>query len=466
MTNLNHSSAQSLCLSSVELKFKNSIAGEVAILRNSLYEIKDGSMLTKRGVASKRRIFKHRAAERAQNKVKIQQLSHGIRDPCSHDLCNKISIDRRLEINQQFWNLGFSERNSFAYNTISRNEIKQRRKGAKSVKNNSFGYHLKNDKGGIVKVCKIFYLTTLGYSKSNDSFIKCAMGKSNFTLPLPRRSKQGQHLIKPAKDRVFIMDHIKSFNPVISHYRREHAPRKMYLPSEVTITLMHNDFKTNYPDFVCSYSLYRRVVTEEMNISFTQLGNEQCELCEKHKLHCKLLLLGVNCSCDYELHRAKYTEARKLYDIQRTMNSATMGIFSLDLQKVIMLPRLVMFKSVIFCPRIIAFNESFVPIGGSKSDGEPKFWKPEAAIWHEGIAGRLKEDIISAFFKFFTSKHDLPDIVLWLDNCASQNKNWALLSFLVFIVNSNFIEATQIQLNYFEPGHTFMSADNFHHQVI
>lgn len=37
--------------------------------------------------------------------------------------------------------------------------------------------------------------------------------------------------------------------------------------------------------------------------------------------------------------------------------------------------------------------------------------------------------------------------------------------FLVYIVNSDEIEADEIILKYFEPGHTFMSADSFHHQV-
>ncbi|KAF9417607.1 hypothetical protein HW555_005314 [Spodoptera exigua] len=42
-----------------------------------------------------------------------------------------------------------------------------------------------------------------------------------------------------------------------------------------------------------------------------------------------------------------------------------------DLQKVIMLPRIDMFKAAIFCPRIIAFNESFVPLGPTKSTSQP-----------------------------------------------------------------------------------------------
>lgn len=52
-----------------------------------------------------------------------------------------------------------------------------------------------------------------------------------------------------------------------------------------------------------------------------------------------------------------------------------------------------------------------------------------------------------------------------MDNCAAQNKNWALFSYLVWLVNSEEIEADRIVLNYLEAGHTFMSADSFHHQV-
>ncbi|CAH1997778.1 unnamed protein product [Acanthoscelides obtectus] len=69
-------------------------------------------------------------------------------------------------------------------------------------------------------------------------------------------------------------------------------------------------------------------------------------------------------------------------------------------------------------------------------------------------------------FTYFLLHHrDVRNITLWLDNCSSQNKNWALFSFLVYIVNSTSISAETIHLNYFEPGHTFMSADSFHHQV-
>lgn len=125
-----------------------------------------------------------------------------------------------------------------------------------------------------------------------------------------------------------------------------------------------------------------------------------------------------------------------------------------------MLPRYESLKEVIFTGRIIAFNESFVPVGTKQKNK-----KPIAVIWHEGVAGRSKTDIISTFYSFFLRHRDDEHIVLWLDNCSSQNKNWSLLAFFIYVVNSDVFNIKKLEIKFFEPGHTFMSADSFHHQV-
>nr|CAI5847249.1 unnamed protein product [Callosobruchus analis] len=134
-------------------------------------------------------------------------------------------------------------------------------------------------------------------------------------------------------------------------------------------------------------------------------------------------------------------------------------IISADLQKVIMLPRAEMFKEIIFMPRIIVFNESFVPVGKAKCT------KRLAVLWHEGVAKRNKEEIISAFYTFFRKNRDVEHITIWLDNCSAQNKNWALFSFFVYIVNCSKVNLKQLTIKYFEPGHSYMSADHFHQKV-
>lgn len=125
-----------------------------------------------------------------------------------------------------------------------------------------------------------------------------------------------------------------------------------------------------------------------------------------------------------------------------------------------MLPRCDMFKEIIFVPRIICFNESFVPLGK-----QTKTKQPVAVIWHEGTAGRSQGDIISTFSKFLLLNRDAIEITLWMDNCAAQNKNWALYSFFIYFINAEQTSVKKIKLKYLETGHTFMSADSFHHQV-
>lgn len=68
-------------------------------------------------------------------------------------------------------------------------------------------------------------------------------------------------------------------------------------------------------------------------------------------------------------------------------------------------------------------------------------------------------------FQFLLFNKDVKNISIWMDNCVAQNKNWCLLTFLIYVINSKEIETTEINLFYFEPGHSFMSADSFHHKV-
>jgi len=76
--------------------------------------------------------------------------------------------------------------------------------------------------------------------------------------------------------------------------------------------------------------------------------------------------------------------------------------------------------------------------------------------------GRSGEDIVSTFATFLLHNRDARLVTLYLDNCAGQNKQWALFSALVYLVNSEMIQAEKITLKYLVSGHTHMSADSAH----
>jgi len=57
-----------------------------------------------------------------------------------------------------------------------------------------------------------------------------------------------------------------------------------YLPTEVNANFMYEDFKKKFSDIKCSYDAYSKVLRDN-NISFTKLGDEECEQCEEWKQH-------------------------------------------------------------------------------------------------------------------------------------------------------------------------------------
>lgn len=177
----------------------------------------------------------------------------------------------------------------------------------------------------------------------------------------------------------------------------------------------------------------------------TECSEENCGLCIQYNKH---KLLNKESRQEYQNDKEAFsTDEDYIY-------------YSVDLQIVIMLPRMDQFKTAIFCPRLIAFNESFVSLESSHCTNVPY-----AVLWNESVSGRNQEDIISTYQSFFIYNRDVKHFVLWVDNGAARNKNWSFMSFLVNIVNSHLIAAESITIKYFELGHSFMSADHFHHQV-
>ena len=69
-----------------------------------------------------------------------------------------------------------------------------------------------------------------------------------------------------------IKEHIESLNQHISYYRKSHEPNRRYQPSDVTIVNMWKDFNVKYPTTMCSYSAYRGMVSDDMNIVFYEIG--------------------------------------------------------------------------------------------------------------------------------------------------------------------------------------------------
>ena len=69
------------------------------------------------------------------------------------------------------------------------------------------------------------------------------------------------------------------------------------------------------------------------------------------------------------------------------------------------------------------------------------------------------------FIHFVRKNGDIQSFIFGADNCSVQNKNWFLFTALANEVNRQNTAIHTITLKYFEPAHTFMSADSFCHRT-
>ena len=107
------------------------------------------------------------------------------------------------------------------------------------------------------------------------------------------------------------IDRILSFNPTISHYWREHAPRRRNLPPELSIKDTYNDYKQKYGSVV-GYNKYRKIV-KELHISFAKLGEEEYETCmyyDRHEHDNPDALQCIICEA-WRLHGKKAMKSRR-----------------------------------------------------------------------------------------------------------------------------------------------------------
>lgn len=381
---------------------------------------------------------------------------HGVKEQCDClKMCSvKISHERRVAINDSFNRL-----DPVSQKLYIRSQTNVVRNAADQSLRKVIQYFFYDEQEEQVSVCQKFFVTTLGFNPNNNTVVRNALN-----LEFPAEDQRGKYTRNSELNESMVVEHIMGFHPEVSHHRREHAPNRLYLPSDVSITKMHSIFNESHPDTKSSYEYYRKIV-DKMNISFTKLGHEKCEDCEKYEQHkpsCTATESESNCDfCSNHLeHKRRYDKARIEYTSDKVEPFDPNHIkVSTDQQKVVMLPRMEQFKDALFTKRLRVFNQTFAPLGSTKMN--PVF----ACVWHDGIAGKKKEEVISSYHAFFLKYRDAKEITIWCDNCAAQNKCWALFSFFVYIINSSEISAHRINIKYLQKGHTFMSADSFHHQV-
>ena len=397
------------------------------------------------------------------------QQQHPLLPPCGtsckRKCTSKFKSDDRSLIHDKFWEMGYNERKAWVAAHVKLSHVKRRRSESGTRSCTRF-YTLPAQDCGDAVVCKKFIISTLGLTcdKTITTAVSVPLGGNVITVMTDRRGKHDPS--NKFSDTVVeqIKNHIESYHPSISHYRREHAPFRRYISPEISVRDMHQDYAARYPQHHCSYEFYRKTV-KSMNISFVKLGEEECELCLQHEVHKNNNCTETACqSCSlwsYHMQAAQISRRHYQDDAERTVEDNE-AVLSVDMQKVIMLPRMPGVKTCVFTRRLVCFHETFAPLGGTKRS----MGQPLGILWHEGLSSRNAEDVMSCYAKAMRHPlyRDKSKFTFYADNCSAQNKNWTLFTGMIAEVN-RVGGPDQVTVKYLEKGHTFMAADSFHAKI-
>ena len=317
-------------------------------------------------------------------------------------------------------------------------------------------------------VCKSTFLGCLGLGK-NDRVIFTIKSKiERDALGNELKDGRGHKVAGPPNkvDRSLVMQHIESFQPAIPHYRRAHAPNVRYLSRDLSYKFMAEDFNEKYPANKICDETYRKILNG-MKVLLCMPQSDSCDICTllKEKVGAARTP-GTNGEATeketelYRKHIDLVEQVSKAFseDKQKYEKDSTTMLFTVDLQKVLLLPIMHSRKEAFFLSRLVCFNETFAPVKATQQN------QNLCVVWNESRQGRDAPDIGSAFHKVLKMNRDILHFIFYTDNCCAQNKNWTIFSEFVLIVNSEGGPET-IRIKYLVKGHTHMGADSIHGSI-
>lgn len=148
--------------------------------------------ITKRGTIRKRKSYGSSLSERKKVKLEERRKKFELKPPCENCIrkcASKISQVRRQNINNEYWSLDWVSKRRFVLTNSEK--VAVLRKHHDSSRKHTFHYFCTDENGTKIQVCKTFFLTTLGYEKTNDKAIMNALTTSedHLTVKTDMRGK-------------------------------------------------------------------------------------------------------------------------------------------------------------------------------------------------------------------------------------------------------------------------------------
>ena len=355
--------------------------------------------------------------------------------------CSAISREDREKIFSQFWSSGsWQVRSGFILQTVTLSKPK-RTTGPSSRKKMSRSYTLNN-----VKVCKTVYLSTLGISNKRVDYCLNKKGKQGICSP----DKRGKST--PNKTSEATVTDIRNFldnqEKFTSHYC---SSEKKYFSPGTTVKQLHADYLKTRPGSKVSISIFKKVFAN-VNIKIYQPKTDTCKTCDWFAIELSSTddqSIKLKLEAERELHHLKAESAQIDLRLAKQSTDPSVLAFTFDMQKTQPLPSLQ--TSIVFYKRQLwIYNTGIHNLFDQQG---------HMMLWTENEGKKGTNEVCSAILKYLEMQktENVKKILTFSDTCGGQNRNKAMLSFIMFACSKFGI--SEWAHRYMQSGHSFLPND-------
>lgn len=400
------------------------------------------------------------SCSKSKKKFPEKALKPPCNDNCRLKCSTVISQEERQEIFNNFWKLGDlgRQRDFIAHHMqIINPEYRYVKQDSTRRLNNAFHFDVNNKR---IRVCKTFFKNTIDITDRPIRTILEKKGKEGFVTE-ENRGKHKNHKKIDDAIKEDIRKHIESIPKIESHYIRKNSTRD-YIEGDKTIADLHRDYvqlcKSPEDGNVRPYGnyiMYRKIFTEEYNISLFTPRKDQCELC--HSYQTAEGNEKEQLKVAYENHIIEKDLSRLQKETDKNKVSPTTIVACYDLQAVLPCPKGEV-SSMYYKSKLSVYNLTVCEL---KNDSTYCY------VWHEGEGGRGSSEISSCVLDFIQKKcqNNVDDIefIFYSDNCGGQQKNKYLFSMYLYAIENFPIKS--ITHNFLIRGHSQNEGDSVHSTI-
>ena len=373
---------------------------------------------------------------------------------CKRLKCDiKISNEEKVKIRRHYWNIDDMEQKNIFLSKL----LVQKPKASSSNLQNSkktrkftIEYYLpvNGDTDETLRVCESTFKLTLGITaKKVQTVLK--KKRDGTTFRHAGIGKKRTKWLQQHRNHVdLVMDHLRKYPIVPSHYRRKYST-KQYFEQNLTVKKMFEHFASENNGVGIELTKFKRIL-KNFDIKFHKPKNDQCSMCTKYKNSSK----EADITGEFMEHitRKDTARAQKNADKQRSKDDPKFLAIIGDLEAVRNIPKAES-GDFYYISKISCYNFSIYNLSDSTGT---------CYMWDQSKGKRGSNEIGSALKHYIANIPEVvEDLVIYMDTCWGQNKNQMVASMLLKEVNCS-KTLKKITLKFFESGHNQSEVDSIH----